>query len=124
MNARSLSSITSLHWQPALRHEGEVVEGLRDIDQAIRLILSTPRGSDPHRPTFGSNLHRYIDWPVNRVTPYLVRESVDAIRQWEPRVDVVQVRVLIDASHITVRVQWRVAGGIIQSTEVSRVRAA
>ncbi len=123
MNARPLSSITSLHWQPALRSEGQVVEGVRDIDQAIRLILSTPRGSDPHRPLFGSNLHLYIDWPVNRVTPYLVRESVDAIRMWEPRVDVVQVRVLIDGSHITLQVKWQ-ARGVIQSTEVTYVRAA
>ena len=124
MNARPLSSITSLHWQPALRAEGQVVEGVRDIDQAIRLILSTPRGSDPHRPLFGSDLHLYIDWPVNRVTPYLVRESVDAIRMWEPRVDVVQVRVQIDGSHITLRVQWQVARGVIQSTEVTYARAA
>lgn len=124
MNPRPLSSITSLHWQPALRAEGQVVEGVRDIDQAIRLILSTPRGSDPHRPLFGSNLHLYIDWPVNRVTPYLVRESVDAIRQWEPRVDVVQVRVQIAGSHITLRVQWQVARGVIQSTEVTYARAA
>ncbi|MDH0894348.1 MULTISPECIES: GPW/gp25 family protein [unclassified Pseudomonas] len=113
-----------MHWQPALRAEGQVVEGVRDIDQAIRLILSTPRGSDPHRPLFGSNLHLYIDWPVNRVTPYLVRESVDAIRQWEPRVDVVQVRVQIAGSHITLRVQWQVARGVIQSTEVTYARAA
>lgn len=124
MNARPLSSITSLHWQPALGTEGQVVEGLRDIDQAIRLILTTPLGSDPHRPDFGSALHLYIDWPVNRVTPYLVRESVDAIRKWEPRAEVVQVRTQIDGSHITLRVQWRVARGVIQSTEVTYARAA
>lgn len=124
MNARPLSSITALHWQPALRAEGEVVEGLRDIDQAIRLILATPLESDPHRPDFGSKLHLYLDWPVNRVTPYLVRESVDAIRKWEPRVQVIRVGVQIDASHITLRVQWRVAGGAAQSTEVTRGRSA
>ncbi|WP_409284300.1 GPW/gp25 family protein [Pseudomonas protegens] len=118
------TSITAAHWQPALGTSGEVVEGLRDIDQAIRIILTTPKGSDAHRPEFGSNIHLYIDWPVNRVTPHLVREAVDSIRQWEPRVSVVQVQVAIEGSQVTLRVQWRVADGVTQLTEVSYARAA
>lgn len=118
------TSITAAHWQPALGTSGEVVEGLRDIDQAIRIILATPKGSDAHRPEFGSNIHLYIDWPVNRVTPHLVREAVDSIRQWEPRVSVVQVQVAIEGSQVTLRVQWRVADGVTQLTEVPYARAA
>ena len=118
------TSITAAHWQPALGTSGEVVEGLRDIDQAIRIILTTPNPSDPHRPEFGSDLHLDIDWPTHRVTPHLVREAVDAIRRWETRVSVVQVQVSIDIEHITVRVQWRVADGIPQLTEVPYARAA
>ncbi|MBA1302597.1 MULTISPECIES: GPW/gp25 family protein [Pseudomonas] len=118
------TNITAAHWQPALGTSGEVIEGLRDIDQAIRIILTTPKGSDAHRPEFGSDLHLYIDWPTNRVTPHLVRETVDAIRRWETRVSVVQVQVSIDAEHVTVRVQWRVADGVPQLTEVPYARAA
>lgn len=118
------TNITAAYWQPALGTSGEVVEGLRDIDQSIRIIMTTPRGSDAHRPEFGSFLHLYIDWPTNRVTPHLVRETVDAIRRWEARVSVVQVQVNIDAEHITVRVQWRVADGVPQLTEVPYARAA
>ena len=118
------TNITAAHWQPALGTSGEVVEGLRDIDQAIRIILTTPKGSDAHRPEFGSDLHLYIDWPTNRVTPHLVRETVDAIRRWETRVSVVQVQVSIDAEHVTLRVQWRVADGVPQLTEVPYARAA
>lgn len=118
------TSITAAHWQPALGTPGEVVEGLRDIDQAIRIILTTPLGSDPHRPDFGSDIDRYIDWPTNRVVPHLVREAVEAVRRWEPRVTVVQVLTEIDASHITLLVQWRVADGVIQQTEVPYALAA
>lgn len=118
------TSITAAHWQPTLGTSGEVVEGLRDIDQAIRIILTTPKGSDAHRPEFGSNIHLYIDWPVNRVIPHLVREAVDSIRQWEPRVSVVQVQVAIEGSQVTLRVQWRVADGVTQLTEVPYARAA
>ena len=114
----SYSSITAAHWQPALGSPGEVVEGLRDIDQAIRIILTTPRGSDPHRPEFGSDLHLYIDWPTNRVVPHLVREAVTALRLWEPRMTLVQVLVVIEVEHIILRVQWRVADGVLQQTEV------
>ncbi|MFJ5239547.1 GPW/gp25 family protein [Pseudomonas neuropathica] len=118
------TSITAAHWQPALGTSGEVVEGLRDIDQAIRIILTTPKGADAHRPDFGSDLHLYIDWPVNRVTPHLVRETVDALRRWETRISVLQVQVLIEGAQIRVRVQWRVANGVAQLTEVPYARAA
>lgn len=118
------TSITAAHWQPALGTSGEVVEGLRDIDQSIRIILTTPKGADAHRPDFGSDLHLYLDWPVNRVTPHLVRETVDALRRWETRISVVQVQVQIEESHIRVRVQWRVADGVTQLTEVPYARAA
>ena len=101
-----------------------MVDGLRDIDQSIRIILTTPKGSDAHRPDFGSDLHLYIDWPVNRVTPHLVREAVDAIRRWENRVTLVQVQVGIEEAQVFLRVQWRVADDIPQLTEVIYARAA
>lgn len=116
--------ITAAHWQPALGTTGEIVEALRDIDQSLRIILTTPKGSDPHRPEFGSNLHRYLDWPTDRVTPHLVREAFDAVRQWEPRVSVDQVHIQISAHHITARVQWRITGQRQQLTEVPYARAA
>lgn len=117
------TSITAAHWQPALGTSGEVVEGLRDIDQSIRIILTTPKGSDAHRPEFGSDLHLYIDWPHDRVTPYLVRETIEAIRRWETRVLVVQVQVQIDVSQLTLKVLWRMADGVEQMTEVPYARA-
>lgn len=118
------TSITSAHWQPALGTPGKAVTGLRDIDQAIRIIIITPKGSDPHRPEFGSDLHLYLDWPTNRVVPHLVREAVEAIRRWETRVTLIQVLTEIEEAHIILRVQWRVADGVVQQTEVRYVRAA
>lgn len=120
----SYTSITAAHWQPALGTPGEVVEGLRDIGQAIRIILTTPLGSDPLRPEFGSGLFNYLDWPINRITPHLVRESVDAIRRWEPRVTVERVQVVLDGSSAVLRVHWRAADGVPRLTEVRHVVAA
>lgn len=113
-----LADIQSLHWQPALGGDG-VVENLDDLNQAIRVILRTPKGSDPLRPEFGSNLHLYLDCPVNRAKPHVVRESVEAIGHWEPRVSVKQVQFgLVDQAHGVIRVLWRLADGFNGSTEV------
>lgn len=114
-----LSDITSVHWQPALNRD-DVVKGVDDVDQSIHVILKTPKGSDPHRPEFGSNLHLYVDMPIHEATPHVVRESVDAIRQWEPRCEVVSVVPSIAEAHETIRVKWRLVDGVIRETEVPR----
>lgn len=113
----TLAEITSAHWQPALKRDG-VVEGVADIDQAIRVILSTPKGSDPHRPDFGSDLLLYLDRPIDQAIPHVVRESVEAIRRWEPRCQLIKVIPSVDEAHLTLRVQWRLADGVLRETEV------
>lgn len=62
----STDRIPHLDWQPELGTD-DIVGGLDDIDQCIRTILLTPKGSDPHNPPFGSNIHLYIDWPVEKI---------------------------------------------------------
>lgn len=113
-----LSDITAVHWQPELGSPDTIVTGIADIEQAIAIILRTPKGADPHRPEFGSNLREYLDWPVERAIPHVVRESVEAIRRWEPRVDVVSVTPTIDASHLTLRVVLRLADGVEVQSQV------
>ncbi|MFL7925975.1 GPW/gp25 family protein [Acinetobacter baumannii] len=118
------TNITAAHWQPALKRDGEIVSGIGDIDQAIRIILSTPKGSDPHRPEFGSRIPDWLDRPVDRVRPHLVREAVDALRVWEPRIVVESVRIDVDAECIKTRVLWRAADGVTRLTEVQHDRPA
>lgn len=110
---------TALYWQPALGSD-EVVTGLSDIDQSIRTILTTRRGTVPHRPEFGSYLHKYLDWPQNRVTPYLVRETRAAINhptEGEPRADIVQIVVTHTLAATQLLVRWKIKGDDdVQST--------
>ena len=113
----NLEDIRSIHWQPALGSFA-VAEGVDDIDQAIRVILGTPRGSDPHRPDFGTNLWRYIDRPVDQAVPHVVREVVEALKKWEPRCTLVLVEPATDQSHVTVNVVWKPAPGIERETKV------
>lgn len=115
-----IQDIRAKHWQPKLSAPGEVVEGLEDIAQCIAIILMTAKGSDPHRPDFGSDCWQYVDWPVDRATPHLVREAVLAIGRWEPRAELITVETLPANGRITLRVIWRIAHGVVdQVTEVA-----
>jgi phage baseplate assembly protein W len=101
----------SAHWQPALGGDG-FVEGIDDIRQAIAIILRTPVGSDPLRPDFGSRVWQYLDWPIDRARPHVVRETVEAIRRWEPRVKVTRVVVALDAeAALKITAYFRLASG-------------
>ncbi|AJC66496.1 MULTISPECIES: GPW/gp25 family protein [Dickeya] len=108
----------SVFWQPKLKNPGTIVEGADDIAQAISIILRTPRGSDPHRPEFGSNLYLYIDYPIDRAIPHVVRESVEAITRWEPRCKLLAVKPTVDGEHLTLRVQWQTTTGTDTATEI------
>ena len=121
---KNLNTITSAHWQPELGVPGSVVEDLSDIAQAIRIILLTPKGSDPHRPTFGSDIYKYIDWPTNIITPYLVREAIESIKEWEPRVTVINVLVDAIEATVTLRIVWKVADGTPMESKVNYERTS
>lgn len=101
--------ITAVHWQPRLGADGDVVEGIDDIAQCIATILLTRKGSDPHRPEFGSDIWQYIDWPVDRAAPHLVREVTLAIERWEPRAILVSVEPAIENARVVLRITWQIA---------------
>jgi phage baseplate assembly protein W len=96
---------------------GELVTDTQDVDQCIRIILTTPKGSDPHRPLCGSNLHLYIDYPANSARPHIVREAVNALREWEPRIEVVKVTVsLVDVAALACVVEWKFVAGVAEES--------
>jgi uncharacterized protein len=89
---------------------GSVVQGLGDINQCIGIILATPPGSDPLRPTFACNLWRWIDAPITVARPHLVREIVEAITKWEPRVRVLSVVINLvgnTLSNLIITIVWQ-----------------
>jgi phage baseplate assembly protein W len=124
IDAVTLADITSADWSLKLGDIGEVVQGLNDINQCIAIILTTPPGSDPLRPTFGADLWRYIDNPLTVAIPSIVREVSVAIAMWEPRVTLQSVSVSPAANsssqpgaHLNVTVTWqlKLAGPSSQS---------
>ncbi len=60
---------------------GEKVEGIEDLKQEIYLILSTPLGSIPHMPEFGSKIYEYIDRPMTIAKALIIGEAYRAIKR-------------------------------------------
>lgn len=81
---------------PGFDPEGAITEAAYDDDvrQAITIIIGTNPGERVMRPDFGAGLDRFVFEPVNVATSTQVRERVrDALIAWEPRIDVLDVKV-------------------------------
>lgn len=122
--AMRLADITSADWSLMLDATaaqlglesgiGNVVQGLADVQQCVVIILTTPPGSDPFRPTFACDLGQFIDMPVSLAYPHIVREVMQALTTWEPRITVlsVQVQPVLDSTmqsgaHLNISVAWQ-----------------
>src|SRR5580698_11518277 len=69
----------------------------RDLEQAIRLILTTAPGERPMRPEFGCGIHNYVFAPADATTAGRLSVEVKrALAFWEPRIDVRGVDVTVD----------------------------
>lgn len=69
----------------------------RDIEQAIRIILGTDWGERVMRPDFGAGLNSFVFGPLNQTTLRSVQSRIqESLIKWEPRIDVEQVKVLLD----------------------------
>jgi len=74
-----------------------LASGERDIEQAIRLILSTMPGERVMRPNFGCRAWELTFAPINSETGSLMSHYVtDALNFWEPRIEVNKVESLRD----------------------------
>ena len=69
----------------------------RDIEQAINIILLTPKGQRVMRPEFGCQIHDLIFSPNDSNTAGLAEYYVrEALAMWEPRIQVRDVLVAPD----------------------------
>lgn len=69
-----------------------LVRGVQEIEQAITMILLTPKGQRPRRPEFGCQIHELIFAPNDSATAGLAEYYVtEALARWEPRITVQRV---------------------------------
>jgi phage baseplate assembly protein W len=120
MSAGVPANITSADWSLQVGADptdgstlGEVVQGLADVDQAIGIIIMTPWGDDPLRPTFAWDILNIVDLPVTIAIPMIVAGLAEAIEKWEPRATVISITATpINATtelgaHWQITVVWR-----------------
>ncbi len=83
-----------------------------DIRQAIQIILGTDLGERVMRPDFGAGLRAMVFEPLSSTTIQLVKKRVEeALIDWEPRIDVLNVRVTADSDErnkLLIDVEYRV----------------
>lgn len=81
------------------RGQVALVTGVEDIEQSIRIILGTRPGERVMRPTFGCRAHELLFEPRSAASASLMQEYVhQALRLWEPRIEVNSVNVVFDDS--------------------------
>jgi uncharacterized protein len=71
-----------------------LARGTDELEQAMRLILMTYPGERPMRPAFGSRLRDFIFEGATLGNAAAIESVVrEALRRWEPRVNVTKVDV-------------------------------
>lgn len=83
-----------------------------DIEQSIRIILSTAKGERRMRPNFGCGIHDLVFAPNSATTWSLIAHHVEeALGWWEPRIDVAEVDVrpdLKDTSRLLISIGYSI----------------
>ncbi len=85
-------------------------EGEEDIAEAIRIILWTSHGERVMRGDFGCDVQRFLFESTSETKLRMLETNIqEAIRNWEPRVDEVEVRAVVDRNEtgkINVHIQY------------------
>jgi uncharacterized protein len=90
-----------------------LVSGEKEIEEAIRLVLSTAPGERPMRPDFGCAIHDLVFAPVNEQTAGRIQHEVYvSLDRWEPRIEVDDVEVTAgpDQSVLFIDVRYSIRG--------------
>jgi uncharacterized protein len=82
---------------------GAALTGFAHLEQSIRDILLTPKGSRVMLCDYGSDLFALVDQPLNESTKMaIIAATIGALSQWEPRIEVQSVTVDGDSAAGTV----------------------
>ncbi|UCH43596.1 MAG: GPW/gp25 family protein [Dehalococcoidales bacterium] len=83
-----------------------------DIEESIRVILSTAKGERRMRPNFGCDVHKLIYAPNNATTWGLAIHYVEeALGWWEPRIEVTDVQANadpLDTSRLLIDIKYQI----------------
>lgn len=82
-----------------------LVGGIANIERAIALIIGTAYGERPMRPEFGCGIHALVfESPSPELSTQIQAHVTSSLQRWEPRIDVVTVRVKFDNDNTTANI--------------------
>lgn len=88
------------------------VEGDENVEQSLRIMLLTQLGERLMRPDFGCAAPRLVFAPGSLQFLGLLETTVrEAVRDWEPRIDLDAVRAeadVVEENRVTVSIAYRV----------------
>jgi phage baseplate assembly protein W len=86
--------------------------GEQSVEEAIWILLGTAKGERQMLPRFGCGIHDLVFAPNNSATRGYVQHLVkDALTEWEPRIDVLDVNVTSPSNEentMLIRVDYRI----------------
>ncbi len=81
------------------------------IRDSIIQILSTRKGERFFNREFGSNLHKLVFEPNDEILKDMIQEEVvNAIKRWEPRVEITKVDTVISNNRVDVLIEYKIKG--------------
>jgi len=90
---------------------GRPLSGLDHLKQSVRDILTTRIGTRIMRRDYGSDLPNLVDKPMNDALKMQVYvTTVEALKKWEPRLEInrVQVQSVASSGQITVDIYGKI----------------
>jgi phage baseplate assembly protein W len=93
----TLSNITSPVWGISKYGYGVIVEGIAAIRQRMDITIRTTKGTDPLRPQFGSNVYKFIDYPINIAIANIKRELLECLDIWVKDIKVISIKHFFNA---------------------------
>lgn len=93
---------SDLSYVPILNQLGDLttVTNEDSIKQSIRTIINTPKGSRIFEPDFGCNTNYYLFEPFLPETGMRIGKDIEFnITTYEPRVDLLSIKVKLDAEN-------------------------
>lgn len=84
---------------------------VKSVFQNIRIILTTPKGTVPHRPDFAVDYRDFLDNPTPLNVGRLKALIVDAIETYEPRAKVKAINIRYpQAGHVEAHITLSIQG--------------
>ena len=90
----------NLNYQPNASTGIPIIENRNSIEQSMKNILLTRKGSRYFDPLFGTNIHNYLFDKLNVFTGNEIKEEINfALGNYEPRIIIDEINVNIDYEH-------------------------